>query len=167
MKSNSPKLKEMVADLNDVIEQTYYFEQKVFEWSQKVSKNKEIIKKSMGNVNKIDVTIPDEKVAFRATKTVQTNIEFFPEKLKETLDKEKFAKVNNKTVVVNDLDGLVKMLKSYGIPPKQFKEFITVKNEISVEKIDNLIEMGEIEIDEIQGCYKVEFEEEIKVTKTK
>lgn len=166
MRSNSEKLKEMVASLNDIIEQTYYFEQKVFEWSQKVKKNKDIINKSMGKRDKVNVIV-DDRTAFNAVKKVQTNIEFFPDKLKENLDKEKYDKVVDKTVLVRDLDGLIRMLKEYGVPSKKFKDFINVRSEISVEKMDNLIEMGEIDINEIQGCFKVDYEEEVKVFKTK
>jgi hypothetical protein len=166
MRSQSTRLKEMVASLNDVIEQTYYFEQKVYEWSNKVKNNKNLINKSMGRNDKVDVVI-DDQASFRATKVIKTHIDFFPDKLKESLSKELFERVNDKIVTVQNLDGLIKMLKEYGVPPKRFKDFITVKNEVSVEKIDNLIEMGEINIDNIQGCYKVEFEEDIKVTKTK
>lgn len=166
MRSNSKKLGEMVASFNDIVEQTYYYEQKVYEWSKKVEKNKEAINKNLGRKNKAEVNV-DDKTSFKVVKNVQTHIDFFPEKLKAALIKEKFEKVVNKTVLINDLDGLVKMLKDYGVPPKKFKEFITVKTEVDVEKIDNLIEMGEMEIEDINGCYKVEFDEDIRVIKTK
>lgn len=166
MRSNSDKLKRAIAELNDVVEQTYYFEQKVFEWTNKVKANKERIKRAMGKRDKFDV-IPDDKNSFRAFKKVHTHIEFFPDKLKVSLEKEKYDKIVNKTVTVNDLDGLVKMLKDYGVPPKKFKEFINVQSAVSVEKVDNLVEMGDLNIDDIQGCFKVDYEEEIRVVKTK
>jgi hypothetical protein len=166
MKSSSPKLRNMIASLNDIIEQTYYFEQKVFEWGNKVKANKEAICKAMGKKEKIDVVV-DENTEFRATKSVQTDIEFFPDKLKESLPKEKYNKVIDKSITISDLDSLILMLKEYGVPAKKFKEYINVDSKVNVGKVDNLIEMGEIEIDEIQGCYKVEFSEQIKVSKTK
>jgi hypothetical protein len=166
MRSNSEKLKDMVAGFNDIVEQTYYFEQKLFEWGNKVKANKEKINKAMGKRDKVDVIV-DEDTAFKAIKQVQTSIDFFPEKLKTSLSKEKFNSIAIKTVVVNDLDAMVAMLKDYGVPAKEFKRFITVNTEISVEKVDNLVEMGELEIDELQGCFKVEYEEQIKVIKTK
>lgn len=166
MRSNSGKLKELIANLNDIIEQTYYFEQKLFEWGNKVKTNKAQISKAMGSNKKLDVIV-DDNTAFKAVKTINTHVDFIPEKLKESLSKETFAKVTNKKVIVKDVDSLISMLKTYGVPPKKFKEFIAVKHEVSIEKIDNLIEMGEIDIDQIQGCYKVDFEENIKVTKTK
>jgi hypothetical protein len=166
MRSNSEKLKEMIAALNDIIEQTYYFEQKVFEWSQKVKANKDKINKAMGKKEKVDVLV-DENTSFKATKNVKTHIDFFPEKLKGNLEKDVYEKIIKKTVTVNDLDGLIILLKGYGVPPKKFKDFITVKAEVSVDKVDNLIEMGDLNIDDIQGCFKVEYEEEIKVFKTK
>lgn len=156
----------MIEELNDIIEQTYYFEQKLYEWGKKVEKNKGIISKSMGKKDKVDVVV-DEKTQFKAVKKITTNIDFFPDKLKTTLSKETYDKIIKKTVTVDDLNKLVVMLKSYGVPSKEFKKFITVASEIDVEEVDNLIEMGEINIEDIQGCYKVEFEEDIKVYKTK
>lgn len=166
MRSHSNKFKEMVASFNDIVEQTYYFEQKVFEWSNKVKSNKEKINKSMGKKDKVDVVV-DDQTSFKAVKNVQTHIDFFPDKLKETLDKKVYEQIVDKTIIVKNVDGLIKMLKEYGVPPKRFKDFITTEAKINVEKIDNLIEMGDIQIDNIQGCYKVEFEEDIKVIKTK
>lgn len=166
MRSNSGKLKELVASFGDIVEQTYYFEQKLFEWGNKVKANKEKINKAMGKREKVEVTV-DETTAFRAVKEVKTHIDFFPEKLKTSLNKDQFNSIVNKTVIINDLDNMVNMLKGYGVPPKKFKEFITINTEVSVEKVDNLIEIGELEIDDIQGCFKVDYEEQIKVFKTK
>lgn len=166
MRSQSGRMREMVATLNDVIEQTYYFEQKVFEWTKKVKDNKAKINKAMGRKESIIVVV-DDSTEFKATKNVTTNIDFFPDKLKTTLSKELYDKVIDKTVVINDLENLVKMLKSYGVPPKEFKNFISVSTKVNVDNVDNIIEMGEINIEDIQGCYSASFEGDIKVFKTK
>lgn len=166
MRSNSKKLGDMVASFNDIVEQTYYYEQKVYELSKKVEKNKETINRGLGKKSKAEISV-DESTAFKVVKNVQTHIDFFPEKLKGALEKEIFNKITNKTVLVNDIDGLIKMLKGYGVPPKEFKKFITVKTEVDIEKIDDLIEKDELTVDDINGCYKVEFDEDIRVMKTK
>lgn len=156
----------MVASFNDIVEQTYYYEQQVYELTKKLERNKAQINKGLGRDKKASVLV-DEQTAFKVEKKVHTHIEFFPERLKEKLVKEKYDKVINKTVLVNDLDGLVKMLKEHGVSPKKFKEYITVKTEVDIDKVDNLIEMDEITIEDINGCYKVDFDEDIRVFKTK
>jgi hypothetical protein len=166
IKSNSAKLKEMVASLNDMIEQTYHLEQTRFKIDNQIKSNKDKIIRAMGRSEKVDVVI-DESTAFRATKTTNTNIEFFPDKLKDNLPKDTYKRIVVKNIGISDLNGLIEMLKEYGVSPKKFKEFIFVKESVSVEKVDNLIELGEITIDSIQGCYKVEYEDILKVSKTK
>jgi hypothetical protein len=166
IKSNSAKLKEMVAALNDIIEQTYHLEQTRFKIDNQIRGNKDKIIRAMGRSEKVDVVI-DDSAAFRATKTTNTNIEFFPDKLKEILPKDVYKRVINKTVKINDVEGVIKFLKGYGVPAREFKNFISTDEAVSIEKIDNLIEIGEITIDSIQGCYKVDYEDILKVSKTK
>lgn len=158
----------MVANLNDIIEQTYYFEQKVFEWKSKIDENKKRIGKALGRRNRVEIKV-DDQTEFCASKEVKTNISFIPDKLRDNLDKEIYKKVVQKTVMVkeNDLKNLIAMLRTYGVPSKEFKQYLTVKEEIDIEKVDHLIEIEEINIEDIQGCYTVEYDEEVKVKKTK
>jgi predicted DsbA family dithiol-disulfide isomerase len=166
IKSHSAKFKELVSNLNDTIEQTYHLEQTKFKIDNQIRSNKNKIIKAMGSNTKLDVII-DNDAAFRATKTTNTHIEFFPDKLKENLPKNIYKKIINKTVKIKDVDGLIKFLKGYGVPAKDFKSFIETDEIINADKIDNLIEMEELEINSLQGCYKVDFEDILKVTKTK
>lgn len=156
----------MVANLNDIIEQTFYYEQKVFEWKNKVEENKKRIGKALGRKNQVVVKI-DEQCEFVATKDIKTNISFIPDKLKNSLEGDIYKQTVNKTITIKELNNLISMLKSYGVPPKEFKKFLIVKEEVDIEKVDHLIEVGEVNIEDIQGCYTVEYEEEIKVRKTK
>lgn len=159
-------LENAITTINDIVEQTYYFEQKVYEMNQKVNKNKSAISKALGRKNRLDIKV-DDQTEFSAIKETKVNIEFFPDKLKATLDKEMYEKVIDKHVGIRNLEGLISMLKEYGVPPKRFKDYLEVKHEVSNEKIDHQIEMGNIDIENIAGCYKVDFDEEIRVKKTK
>lgn len=160
------KAAEEIATLNDIIEQTFYLEQKIHEWKQKVESNKKYISKALGRKNSLDARI-DENTSFNVQKKIDTKLHFFYEQLQKTLDKKTYNKVINKTVTIDDVNALIKTLKWYGVPPKEFKTYITVHHEVDIEKVDSLIEIGEISIDEIQGCYSVEFNEDIRVRKTK
>lgn len=153
-----------ILETNDIVEQTYYLEQKIYEYTKTVNSNKAKISKSMGKRNNLNIKV-DNDTEFFVTKNVKPEIEFFPEQLKKNLDKETYKKVSNKTVYVNDLKGLIKMLKSYGVSPKEFKKFISTSEEISKEEISRLIDIDEIGVEDILGCYDVKFNEEIRVKK--
>lgn len=156
----------MVEGFNDIVEQTFYFEQKVYEWSKKVRDNKILISKSMGRKNRLDVRI-DNDLSFGVIKEKDTKIDFYSDQLKQNLDKKRYSEVVNKVLTIDDLSGLIKMLKKYGVPPKEFKKFISSEDYVDLEKIERLIEIGELEIKDLQGCYKAEFNEEIKIRKNK
>lgn len=153
-------------ELNDIIEQTYYFEQKVAEFQKKIEANKAKISQELGRKNRFEAKV-DENTQFVVTKNVKTNLEFFEDQVQAKFDKKTYNKVINKTVVVENLSGLIKWLKRYGADPKEFKSYIKTIKEVDPHKIDQLIEIEEIKIEDLQGCYKVEFAEEIKVRKTK
>lgn len=156
----------MVEGFNDIVEQTFYFEQKVYEWSKKVRDNKVLISKSMGRKNRLDVRIDDD-LSFGVIKEKDTKIDFYSDQLRQNLDKKRYSEVVNKSITIDDLSGLIKMLKKYGVPPNEFKKFISSEDYVDLEKIERLIEIGELEIKDLQGCYRAEFNEEIKIRKNK
>lgn len=166
MATINPTVGKQLAELHDIVEQTYYLEQKIFEFKQKVEANKEIIKKGLGKKNSLNVRVDDD-LAFSVIKNTTLDVEFFPDEVRKKLGKEVYSKVVDKDVQLKDLDALIKCLKWYGVPPKEFKNHIKVSHKIDNEKITNLIDLGQISIADIEGCYKVDFDEDIRVRKTK
>lgn len=166
MKALGKAVVKEVVSLNDIIEQTYYLEQKVYELNKKIEANKVTIKKRFKDKTSLVARV-DEDLEFTAVKNTNVKLEFYIDQLQKTLTKEQFNKVIEKTVVVDDLDGLIKTLKWYGVPPKEFKTYISTIKKVDEGRLDSLIEIGEIEAADLQGCYKAEFSEEIKIKKTK
>lgn len=163
---NAQRLGEMVVELNDIIEQTFYLEQKVYEWNQKVEGNKKRILKSLGKRSRLDVKV-DEDLSFIVSKSVQPLIEFYKDQLSQNLDKPLYKKAVKKTHVVNDINGLIKMLKEYEVNPKEFKKFISTEEQVNKEAIEEMIEMGDLQIEDLHGCYKAEFNESIHIKRIK
>lgn len=160
------KLSQKIDELNGIVEQTYHFEQKVYELTKKIEANKAKISKEIGRKNRYEARV-DDQTMFIVAKNVKTNIEFFEDQLQAKLDKKLYDQIVSKTVVIENLPGLVKFLKRYGVDPKEFKTYLKTIKEVDVNEVDQLIEIGELEIDQLQGCYKVDFEEDIKVKKSK
>lgn len=89
------------------------------------------------------------------TKKVLWNLE----KLKQKLGKKVSSEAIDKTYTINDMQGLVKYLKSCGVDPKKFKQFIDVKEELNETKLDTLFETGAFKKEVISGCYEVKMGE--------
>lgn len=118
------------------------------------------------NVNTFDIGVGDKniKVTKVRTKKILWNIE----KLRQRIPKEIYKKFIVKTYTINDMQGLVKYLKSCGVDAKKFKKFIDVKEEVDNDKLNNLSELGEIKMKDIKGCYELQLGEPyIKITEMK
>ena len=82
-------------------------------------------------------------------------IVFNPIKLKTRLKKSLFDYVVTKKIVITDYKGLVEYLKKCGVNPHMFKKFISVEYLVNNDEIQQLHELGEIDADDLNGCYEV------------
>ena len=124
--------------------------------------------------NSFEITL-DEGISFytNPTKVIVTRIRtkkvfWFIEKLKEKLDKKTYNEIVDKTYTINDIEGLIKYLKSCGVDAKKFKKFIEVNEEVDETKLNNLYDRGEIKKKQIEDCYEVKLGEPyIRITEQK
>lgn len=77
-------------------------------------------------------------------------------KLSKKVSKEILNEVVDKKYSINDMDGLIAYLKSCGVNPKEFKKFINVEKSVNNKKIDELGQLGEIDIEQLSGCYELQ-----------
>lgn len=104
----------------------------------------------------------------RVTRIRQRKITWFLDKLKKKLDKETYNKVVDKTYTINDMQGLIKYLKSCGVDPKKFKKFIDVDETLNEAKLNTYYETGALKKEDIEGCYDVKMGEPyIRLTELK
>ena len=124
--------------------------------------------------NSFEITL-DEGISFytNQTKVIVTRIRtkkvfWLVEKLKEKLDKKTYNEIVDKTYTINDMEGLIKYLKSCGVDAKKFKKFIEVNEEVDETKLNNLYDRGEIKKKQIEDCYEVKLGEPyIRITEQK
>lgn len=74
---------------------------------------------------------------------------------------DKIGKPNAKVVVskqysVNDMNGLIELLKEYGVDPKRFKKYISVGYTVDEKKLEQLYDTGIVKLEDLKGCYTVE-----------
>lgn len=124
--------------------------------------------------NSFEITL-DEGISFYTNpkKVIVTRIRtkkvfWLVEKLKEKLDKKTYNKIVDKTYTINDIEGLIKYLKSCGVDAKKFKKFIEVNEEVDGTELNSLYDRGEIKKKQIEDCYEIKLGEPyIRITEQK
>ena len=124
--------------------------------------------------NSFDVTLDDgedyytNRVKLKVTRVRKKSILWDIDKLKKKLDKKVVKKIITKKYTINDMNGLVEYLKECGVNPKKFKKFLTVDEELNEVELNRLYDLGEIDKEHVNGCYKMEMSEPyIKLTEQK
>lgn len=92
---------------------------------------------------------------FVVTRIQSSKVEFNPDKLEKALGKELSQDVIQKSYEITDMSGLITYLKEYGVNPKVFKSFISIKKTVNTKELDRLEELGKITTEQIKGCYTV------------
>lgn len=107
-------------------------------------------------------------VRLNVTRIRTKKVTWLLDKLKQKLGKETYNDVVDKTYTINDMQGLIKYLKSCGVDPKKFKKFIDVAEELDETKLNTYYETGALKKEDIEGCYDVKMGEPyIRLTELK
>lgn len=107
-------------------------------------------------------------VKVNVTRVRTKKITWLLDKLKQKLGKEIYNDVVDKTYTINDMQGLIKYLKTCGVDPKKFKKFIDVEEKLNETKLNTFYETGALRKSEIEGCYTVKMGEPyIRITEAK
>lgn len=92
---------------------------------------------------------------FKATRVVPTHVSWDPNKLKKKLPDEFVSDVIKRQRDLVDLQGLVNYMRSLGGNAKKFWSFFNTTEFVDTEQLDQLFDLGEIEWDDVSGCYSV------------
>lgn len=107
-------------------------------------------------------------VKLNVTRVRTKKVTWLLDKLKQKVGKDIYSDVVNKTYTVNDMQGLIRYLKTCGVDPKKFKRFIDVTEELDETKLDTYYETGALKTKDIEGCYTVKMGEPyIRITELK
>lgn len=95
------------------------------------------------------------KVALVKPASVVWNLE----KLKRFLGRVRYSKLVDKTYEIIDMPGLIKYLKSCGVDPEKFKEYLQIDEKVNEETLKQMSSLGELSAAEIKGCYELKYKE--------
>lgn len=134
----------------------FYLYQKSFkEEQEKFESAKEAFYEMMEKSGRdsMDVNLGDLNVNVKRIQ--KTSVIFDGLKLHKRLPKKLSDIVVRKRRIISDYPGLVKYLKSIGADPKIFKSFIETEYSVDNSSINQLSELGEISMDDLNGCYEL------------
>lgn len=92
---------------------------------------------------------------FVVTRIQSSKVEFNPDKLEKALGRELSRDVIQRHYEIVDMNGLITYLKEYGIDPKVFKSFISIRKSVNIKELDKLEELGKITAEQIKDCYVI------------
>lgn len=92
---------------------------------------------------------------WKLTRSVPTKVMFDVDKLQSRLGKELSSKVVETKAVIEDLNGLVKYLKTCGVDPMVFRSFISVQKEVDKSALEQLEALGKIDKEDLVGTFEV------------
>lgn len=144
----------------NLLEETNKFNviKKAFENRREELQN--VIRNYLGDATSFNFKSTKGRFAINPTKLLVTNVVqkkiiWDIDKLKKKLDKNVISKIIDKKYTINDMDGLIKYLKSCGVDPKIFKKFLDIEENVIEKQMDLLKDIGELDEEDIAGCYSI------------
>lgn len=104
------------------------------------------------------VTVDSDDVissTIKVSKVERSSVSFNADRVEKALGKNLASKVVNKRYEINDVHGLIAYLKTCGVDPKIFKSFLNVTKTVNVKELERLSELGEVDEDDLDGCFTV------------
>ena len=158
-------LLEAIVELSELNEKFKNLESK---YNRKKQELTDLIFEKSGTVQSIefDSDTLDSNIHYVATLVNPKKVVFDIEMLEGKLDKELVNEFVDKTYTINDLQGLTLYLKSCGVNPKKFKQFLDVEKKVNNKKLQQLSDLGDISQEDLKGCFKVcETSKYVKISK--
>lgn len=119
------------------------------------------------NIKKLEIPVEEtnsKEVKVICRKSERCTIKYDAEKLRDRVDKEIYNEVTKKEYKINDIEELIKMLKSAGIKASEFKKLLTTKISVDGQAVKRLYEAGEIDMKQLEGAYTATISKSIKIT---
>ena len=142
--------------LKQLIKDTKSLEEKIDSLTKIYNAGREKIQNEFDEQNLKEIEVEsddfDDKVIV-AKKVEKALIEYYADKLKEKLDSEVLNEIIIKTYMINDINGLISLLKNAGVNPQEFKKYVDVSQIVNKEAIKRLYSVGDITKEDIKGCY--------------
>lgn len=160
--------------IEQLIRETYNLAEQAAELTNKYNANRKKIQEHFDEkqikkliVNDLPDSVGDNGASLTVTKIETVTIDYFVDKLQESLSKDIFNEIVNKYYSIKNINGLIELLRKANIKPSEFKEFIDVKITPNKEAINQLYSVGDITKNQLKGCYSAKITKSIRIQKGK
>lgn len=151
-------------EIEKKIVETYKLQKKLKKLNEEIAKNKNEIQAffdSLGKEKQYEVIGKNKKII--ALKKERVQLIFNPLKLRENLRHDIFVKVVAVRYYISDLSNFIKMLKSYGVPAKEFKKYMDPDYIPNPYLIKQYYEKGDIEPGELKDTYEAKISKYVEL----
>lgn len=93
----------------------------------------------------------------RIARVMTKKVTYKTDKLEEKIERSVLDRFLERTYVIKSWKSVVRLLKKYNVPAKEFISLVEVRKEVNESKLEQLEATGEINFDMIKGCYIVDF----------
>lgn len=99
-------------------------------------------------------------VSFRLI--TRNNILYDIVKLKKKLTKKQRKQLITKNIKVVDYEGFAEIMKKHGVRFEEIRDYVKTEEKVSTERLKNMFDAGEIDLQEISDCYEIISSEYLK-----
>lgn len=99
-------------------------------------------------------TVETENLIIHITKVQPTKINWNIETLNSVLRSHDIRGVIKKSIMIDNLSGLKKFLKSHSVAFQDIRPFLNIEYDVNEKRIDDLNETGKLSNNEIKKCCK-------------
>lgn len=92
----------------------------------------------------------------RLMRVTRRKVFFDADALEDKLGKEFCRNFIHRQYEITDWDGMVKLLKSYGVKPKEFLPFINLIKTVDETALNQMESLGDISKEDLEGTYEVQ-----------
>ncbi|WP_290771946.1 hypothetical protein [Anaerofustis sp.] len=119
------------------------------------------------NISLIEGETEKEKIICNIKVIKRTSVDFDIKKLKSRLSKKVRSKIIERKVEISDYSGFSDFMKQNNITFSQIKCYLNIIDKVNMKNLDNLFKRDEINLNEINDCYKIIKSNYLKITELK
>ena len=98
-----------------------------------------------------------EAARLKVVRVMSKKIEYKIDRLERKIDRKVIDKFVERSYKIKDWKSVVRLLKKYNVPAKEFISLVEVNKTVNESKLEQLEATGEINYDMIDGCFVVNF----------
>lgn len=150
--------------IKDIILETLDLEKKAGAMLIKADENKKKIQAYFDEKGLKVLEFETSNGKIKTKKSERATIKYDVDKLKERLEPDLYSEVVTKSYKVNDINSMIKLVKSAGVNAGEFKALLNIEIKPNVQRLKDLYDIKELTLKDLKGCYTATISKSIKIS---